>query len=59
MYITNSDGDGNAKTNEANDLISKADFSPDKDVVTVVDLPACHFPYVITPCTFKPGFYGI
>eukprot|EP01128_Nolandella_sp_AFSM9_P008629 TRINITY_DN5316_c0_g1_i1.p1 TRINITY_DN5316_c0_g1~~TRINITY_DN5316_c0_g1_i1.p1 ORF type:complete len:1053 (+),score=344.21 TRINITY_DN5316_c0_g1_i1:69-3161(+) len=58
FYITNSDGDGAPKTNEAADLISMADFSPDKDVVSVLTLPACHWPYVITPCTFEAGITG-
>uniref|UniRef100_A0A6B2KY75 Peptidase C2 calpain domain-containing protein n=1 Tax=Arcella intermedia TaxID=1963864 RepID=A0A6B2KY75_9EUKA len=58
MYITNSDGDGNPKTNEEKDLISKAAFSPDRDVVTTCTVPSSYWPYVITPCTFKPGFFG-
>jgi len=58
MYITNSDGDGNPKTDEAKDLIAKANFSPDKDVVSVTALPPCHWPYVLTPSTFKPGIKG-
>jgi hypothetical protein len=58
MYITNSDGDGNPKTNEEKDLISKAAFSPDRDVVTTCTVPASYWPYVITPCTFKPGIFG-
>jgi len=58
FYVTNSDGDGNPKTNEAADLIAQAPFSPDKDVYSVFTLPACHWPYIISPCTFAPGLKG-
>jgi len=58
FYITNSDGNGKPKINEEMDLIAKANFAPDKDSVSVSTLPASHWPYVITPCTFKPGLTG-
>lgn len=53
FYVTSSDGDGNPKTNEASDLIAQSPFAPDRDSYVVCTIPACHWPYVITPCTFR------
>lgn len=39
-------------------MIAKANFAPDKDSVSVTTLPACHWPYVVTPCTFLKGLVG-
>jgi len=58
FYVTSSDGDGSPKTNEKADLVAQTAFAPDRDATCVCALPACHWPYVLTPCTFKPGVTG-
>lgn len=58
FYVTNSDGDGNPKTNESGDLLAQAEFTPDRDAVAIFSLPACHWPYVLTPCTFNKDIFA-
>jgi len=58
FYVTNSDGDGNAKTNEESDLLCKVGFTADQDIYGSFSLESSIYSYVVVPCTFHAGLTG-